>query len=93
MSTATVNSETRIINELIKNAFALRQVRGVNARYTTSPRKNATMQVFKMNAVDNVDTAVNDVLNELGHQQIAGWTRFEGKSKTGGKVTGLKKLA
>jgi hypothetical protein len=93
MSTATVNSETRIINELIKNAFALRSVRGTVARYTTSPRKNATMQVFKMNSVDGVDTAVDDVLNELGHQQITGWTRFEGKSKTGGKVTGLKKLA
>jgi hypothetical protein len=46
-----------------------------------------------MNSVDHVDTAVNDVLNELTHQQITGWTRFEGKSKTGGKVTGLKKLA
>jgi hypothetical protein len=93
MSTATVNSETRIINELIKNAFALRSVRGTTARFTTSPRKNSTMQVFKMNSVDNVDTAVDDVLNELTHQQITGWTRFEGKSKTGGKVTGLKKLA
>lgn len=93
MSRATVNSETRIINELFKNAFALRRVSGTTARFTTSPRKNATMQVFKMNSVDHVDTAVDDVLNELSHQQITGWTRFEGKTKTGGKVTGLKKIA
>lgn len=93
MSTATVNSETRIINELIRNAFKHRKVNGVTARFTTSPRKNATMQVFKMDTAENVDAAVEDVLNELKHQEIAGWSRFQGKSKSGGTVTGLKKIA
>lgn len=93
MSTATVNGETRIINELIKNAFKYRKVNGVTARFTTSPRKNATMQVFKMNTADNVEAAVEDVLKELQHQEITGWSKFQGKSKSGGTVTGLKKIA